>query len=177
MVGQNAKVQHFGVADEHRGRVAAYFAAKVIGGVAVVQGGSGAGLLGPAFYQRVERAQLVLRQRLERKKIQSARVTVAQIAVEHGQVVDKAFAAGRGRGRNYGMPCADVVCGQGLMAVKPLYAALLKHAADGGRPRQAGGRIVRLGGCKQPVAGNLPSQLFRRQQCGDIFPNRHVSAA
>ena len=133
-------------------------------------------LLGPAFHQRVERAQLILRQRLERKKIQGAGIAVAQVAVEHGQVVDKAFAAGRGRGRNNGMPRADMVCGQRLMAVQPLYAALFQHTADGSGPGQAGGCVVRLGGRKKPMAGNLPSQLFRRQQCGDIFPNRHVSA-
>ena len=71
------------------------------------------------------------------------------------------------------MPGADMVCGQGLMAVQPRDAALFKNLADGCGPGQAGGRIVRLCGCKQPVAGNLLPQLFRRQQGGDIFSNRH----
>ena len=176
MVRQNAQVQHLRVADEHRGRVAPYLAPEVVAGVAVVQGGGGAGLAGPALHQSVERAQLVLRQRLERKEIQGAGVAVAQVAVEHGQVVDEAFAAGRGRGRNNGVPGSDMVCGQRLMAVQPGDAALLEHPADGGGPGQAGRGVARLYRCKNAVAGDLRPQFFRRQQRGDIFPDRHVAA-
>ena len=160
VVRQNAEMQHLGIADKHRRRIAPDFAAKMVGGVAIIQGGSGAGLLGPALHQSVERAKLILRQSLEREEIQGAGITVAQVAVEHGQVVDKAFAAGRGRGCNNGMPGADVVCGKGLMAVKPVDAALLKGTADGCGPGQACGRVAWLHRRKELVARDLRAQLF-----------------
>ena len=148
----------------------------MVGGVAIIQGGSGAGLLGPALHQSVERAKLILRQSLEGEEIQGAGVTVAQVAVEHRQVVDKAFAAGRGRGRNNGMPGADVVCGKRLMAVKPVDTALLQGTADGSGPGQARGRVAWLHWRKELVARDLRTQLLRRQQRRNIFPHRHRAA-
>ena len=174
MVGQDAQVQHFGIADEHRGRVAPDFATEMIRGVAVIQGGGGAGVLGPCGCQGVEGGKLVLRQGLERKKIEGARVGVAQMALQHGQVVDEAFAAGRGRGRHNGVPRANVVRGQRLMAVQSGDAALLKDAADGRGPGQARLRVLRLGGGQQAVASDLPAKPFRSQQGGNIGTDRHL---
>ena len=134
VMGQNAQMQHLRIADEHSGRVAAYFAPEVVGGVAVVQGGCGPGVFGPCGGEGVEGRKLILSQGLEGKKIQGARIGVAQVALQHGQVVNKAFAAGRWCCGHDGVPGADVVCGQSLMAVQALNAALLKGTAYGCGP-------------------------------------------
>ena len=174
MVGQDAQVQHFGIADEHCGRVAPDFAPEVIRGVAVIQGGGGAGILGPCGGKGVKGGKLILRQGLERKKIEGARVGVAQMALQHGQIVDEAFAAGRGRGRHNGVPGADMIRGQGLMAVQSGYAALLKDAADGRGPGQARLGVLRFGCGQQAMAGDLPAKLFGSQQGGNIGTDRHL---
>ena len=70
MVRQQGQVQHLGIADEHRGRVAADLAPEMVAGVAVVEGGRGPGLFGPAGDQALQPGQLVLGQGLEREKIE-----------------------------------------------------------------------------------------------------------
>ena len=173
VMGQDTQMQHFRVADEHRGRVAPDLAPEMVRGVAVIQGGGGAGVLGPCGGEGVKGRKLVLGQGLERKKIQGACVGVAQVAFQHGQVVNEALAAGRGRGCHNGVPGADMVCGQGLMAIEARDAALFKGTAYGRGPGQARGGIPGFGRRQQTVAGNLPTQFFRGQQGGDVRTHRH----
>ena len=173
MVRQQGQMQHLGIADEHRGRVAADLAPEVVAGVAVVKGGRGPGLLGPACDQALQPGQLVLGQGLEREKIEGAGLAVAQVAFQYGQVVDQALAAGRGRGHHHGMPGADMVRGQGLMAVKAAQAAFLQRAPDGRRPGQAAFRVY---GRTRGLAAMVPylrPQFVRSQQGPDIFSDAH----
>ena len=154
VVGQDAQVQHFRIADQHCGRIAPDLAPEMVAGVAVVERGRGPGRLGPGRGQGREGRQLVLGQGLERKEIERPGVGIVQMALQHGQIVDQAFAAGRGRCHHHGMPGADVVRGQGLMAVKA-DAALLQQIADGARPRQAAGREHGFRAGQQAVMGDL----------------------
>ena len=173
MVRQQGQVQHLGIADEHRGRVAADLAPEMVAGVAVVKGGRGPGLLGPACDQALQPGQLVLGQGLEREKIEGAGLAVAQMALQHRQIVDEALAAGRGRGHHHGMPGADVVRGQGLMAVKAAQTALLQRAPDGRGPGQA---AFRIDGRPRGLAAVMPylrPQLVRGQQGPDVFSDAH----
>ena len=173
MVRQQGQMQHLGIADEHRGRVAADLAPEMIAGVAVVEGGRGPGLLGPAGDQALQPGQLVLGQGLEREKIEGAGLAVTQMAFQHRQVVDQALAAGRGRGHHHGMPGADVVRGQGLMAVKAAQAAFLQRAPDGRGPRQAAFRVHGRTRGLAAVVPHLRPQLVRGQQGPDIFSDAH----
>ena len=173
MVRQQGQVQHLGIADEHRGRVAADLAPEMVAGVAVVKGGRGPGLLGPAGDQALQPGQLVLGQGLEREKIEGAGLAVAQMALQDRQIVDEALAAGRGRGHHHGMPGADVVRGQGLMAVKAAQTALLQRAPDGRGPGQAAFRIDGRPRGLATVMPYLRPQLVRGQQGPDVFSDAH----
>ena len=158
VVGQDAQVEHFRIADQHRGRIAPDLAPEMVAGVAVVERGRGPGRLGPGCGQGREGRQLVLGQGLERKEIERPGVGIVQMALQHGQVVDQAFAAGRGRCRHHGMPGADVVRGQGLVAVEA-HAALFQQFVHGARPRQAAGREHRFRAGQQAVMGDLAAHF------------------
>ena len=168
VVGQNAQMQHFRIADQHRGRVASYLAPEMVAGVAVIKRDRGAGRLGPGGGQGREGRQLILGQGLERKKIQRPRLGIVQMAFQHGQIINKALAAGRGCGHHHGMPGADVVCGQGLMAVQA-HVAFFQQPVHGARPGQAAGRENGFRAGQQTMMRDLTAQPGGGQQRGHVF--------
>lgn len=158
MVGQQGKVQHLRVGEQHRGRGIADFAAKMVCGVTVVDGGSGARIAGPVGCQGVEGRQLVLCEGLQGKEVDGACVWVAQKLFQHGQVVDEGLAAGCG-GRHHDIPSGtDDVGGAGLMAVQVGDALPREDVLHGARP----GAVLRCGLClalgDDPVMAHLPPE-------------------
>ena len=69
VMGQNGQIEHFGICYQCGWRIAPDFAAHVITGVAIVQGGCGARFLWPGCAKGVEGLQLVLGQGFEGKEI------------------------------------------------------------------------------------------------------------
>ena len=107
---QNAGVQHIGIGDDDAAGLARRFA-PLARGVAVV--GLNCDRLTQITQQFAQRCELIVRQRLRRKKIQRSRLRIAQQGVEHRQVVAQRLARSR-RGHH-----ADVLAAQ--------------HTVDGGR--------------------------------------------
>ncbi len=114
VVGEDADVQHVGVG-EHHVRLAADVRARLAWGVAVVDRGPHA--LGQP--ERVQRARLVLGQRLGRVQVQRTRARVAAEHVQRRQVEAQRLARGR-PGRDDRRSRPGGVQGLGLVAVQPL---------------------------------------------------------
>ena len=170
VMGQNGQIEHFGICDQCDWRIAPDFAAHVITGVAIVQGGCRARFLWPACAKGVEGLQLVLGQGFEGKEIKRPGFRVQQMPFQDGQVVDQAFAAGRRRGGHNGMAGPNVVCGQGLVRIKA-DVPLRKQFADCARPGAAVFGKKRCRFRQDMVMADLRAKFWTGQQFINVLAN------
>ena len=169
MIRQNPEMQHLGIGDQDIGGIFADFSALIVRSVAIIKGHCGAGLARPVNGQPFKGLLLILSQSLQREKIESCRLRIAQVTLEKGQVVDQRLAAGRGRGHDNVAAGADDVHGQGLMGIKGLHASGIKHVLHGAGPGTACFPVFRRFGFHDPVAGHLILQTGRRKQRFDVI--------
>jgi hypothetical protein len=142
---QQARVQHVGRGDQHLGRVVAQRAPLCRGGVAVVDGDAQVDAAGRADVG-LERAALILRQRLERKNVQSARARIGQRRAQRRECIDERLAA-RGRRRQHDVAIVVERCERTrLVAVERGDAASREHGREmrvRGRQRRRTTRVLR----------------------------------
>lgn len=175
MMGQNAQMQHFRIADQHGGRPEPNLAPGIVRRIAVIQRNGGARLFRPCLHQRPERSHLILRQRLEGKEIQRPGIGIAQKFRQHRQGIDQALAAGRGRRHNNAAAAPNKVRRFGLMPVQGRASPLKTPRAQGFfhslRPRQATTAVFRLPRRQAAMVADLSAQTLRSQQRPHIFSN------
>ena len=175
MMRQNAKMEHFGIADQDRGRLTTNLAPGIVRRIAVIQRNGRTRLFRPGLRQRLKGQRLILRQRLERKEVQRPGIRIAQKVRQYGQTVDQALAAGCGRCHNNAAAAPDKIRRCGLMAVEAP-APLLKTAPaqrlfHGLRPRQTALAVLSLFFRQAAMMPHLPAQTLRGQQRPHIFPD------
>ena len=140
VAGEDADVEHVGVAEQDRGR-APQQGARVLRRVAVVDRRDGRLDARRVEPERAQLARLVLGQRLGGEEEERAALRVARVVVEHGQLVAEALAAGGAGADHHVLAGPQGVVGGALVAVQALDAGREERFAQ--RGRQVRGQLRR----------------------------------
>ena len=130
VMGEDGKVQHFRIGNQHIGWRLTDFSSEMVGSVSIIDGCGWSGRFGPVGRKRGKGPQLILCQCLEREKHQNTTVTILEILFEDGEAVTERFATGRRSGNHkVASGSQNVGCGC-LMTVQGRDSPLFKNACN-----------------------------------------------